>query len=497
MLARNLTLKKKKVLLIEKGGLQFSTHCLNTSRVHWQRGGVQGPSQDNDVVYNAVKAKVNTTAESDPYAGGPVYCLGGRSNVWGLFCPRIPSSTIKDYFPDSIRSYLDDKTGGGYEKAFGLMTNESQTFGNLYPKSVKTAEESTEEAGWEKDLDTALENFYNYYKVKKTPPTMSLAPLAAQFNSAGLYHFPQGGYSTVDRLLDQLYSRDAYLTAQLDTEVLCCDKTASSYTLTVRSVANQQLHQIVSRSVILCAGAIGTASIALSSGLQTSIPKVGKGLTDHEIWGVRILWDSQTGKPGKDPMKFQSEIEIDKEPALLNVAVNANTFLSRDFAAFLTQSLDKSGNVKASSSSESSNNDMVNITLEFQSPLSEDNEVLSLPSSDPVINIRRSTASADKQAMMQQLAKQIRQNFLGASSEEGPRFALAGFGVVAHEVGTMRIKGPKTQEDYVVDENLQVRGREKLYVCDLSVFPVSPAANPSLTLVALAIRLAEHLAPSK
>ena len=196
-------------------------------------------------------------------------------------------------------------------------------------------------------------------------------------------------------------------------------------------------------------------------------------------------------------MKFQSEIEIDKEPALLNVAVNANTFLSRDFAAFPTQSLDKSGNVKASSSSESSNNDMVNITLEFQSPLSEDNEVLSLPSSDPVIHIRRSTASADKKAMMQQLAKQTRQNFLGVSSEEGPRFALAGFGVVAHEVGTMRIKGPKTREDYVVDENLQVRGREKLYVCDLSVFPVSPAANPSLTLVALAIRLAEHLAPSK
>ena len=496
VLARKLTLKKKKVLLIEKGGLKFSTHCLNTSRLHWQKGGVQGPSQDNDVVYNAVKAKVNTTADSDPYAGGPVYCLGGRSNVWGLFCPRIPASTLKDYFPEKIRCYLDDDDDkvGGYERAFELMTNESQNLTKPYPKGLNATEE-TEETGVSRELDQAIENFYGYNATYV--PTVSLAPIAAQFNSAGLYHFPQGAYSTVDHLLDQLYSRDACLTVLLDTEVLSCDGTASPYSLTVRSLTNQRLHQIVSKSVILCAGTIGTASIALNIGLQTYIHKVWKGLTDHEIWGVRILWDIEdSAKSGKEPMKFQSEILIDDEPALLNVAVNANTFLSRDFAAFPTQSLDCQGKAKPAGSSTSSNKDMINITLEFQSPLSENNEVLTLPTPDPVIRINRSTASTKKQKRMQDLAKEIRRSFLGASSEEGPRFALAGFGVVAHEVGTMRLKGPKTQTDYVVDENLQVRGRPNLYVCDLSIFPVSPAANPSLTLVALAMRLAERLARS-
>ena len=279
---------------------------------------------------------------------------------------------------------------------------------------------------------------------------------------------------------------------------MSCDGTASPYSLTVRSVTNQQLHQIVSKSVILCAGTIGTASIALNSGLQTWIPKVGKGLTDHEIWGWHILWDiKDEAKPGKDPMKFQSEISIDEEPAQLNVAVNANTFLSRDFAAFPTQSLSCSAKANSAGSSTSSNKDMINITLEFQSPLSEDNEVLALLASDPVIHIKRSTASAEKQEKMQDLAKEIRRSLLGASSEDGPRFALAGSGVVAHEVGTMRLQGPKTQTDYVVDENLQVRGRPDLYVCDLSIFPVSPGTNPSLTLVALAMHLAESLAPSK
>jgi choline dehydrogenase-like flavoprotein len=44
-----------------------------------------------------------------------------------------------------------------------------------------------------------------------------------------------------------------------------------------------------------------------------------------------------------------------------------------------------------------------------------------------------------------------------------------------------------------VDANLQLRGCKNLYVCDLSVFPSAPASNPSLTLAALAIRLADHL----
>ena len=34
---------------------------------------------------------------------------------------------------------------------------------------------------------------------------------------------------------------------------------------------------------------------------------------------------------------------------------------------------------------------------------------------------------------------------------------------------------------------------DNLFACDNSVFPASPAANPSLTTAALALRLAAHL----
>jgi choline dehydrogenase-like flavoprotein len=42
----------------------------------------------------------------------------------------------------------------------------------------------------------------------------------------------------------------------------------------------------------------------------------------------------------------------------------------------------------------------------------------------------------------------------------------------------------------VVDANLKFLAYDNLYACDNSVFPTSPAANPSLTLAALALRLA-------
>ena len=45
----------------------------------------------------------------------------------------------------------------------------------------------------------------------------------------------------------------------------------------------------------------------------------------------------------------------------------------------------------------------------------------------------------------------------------------------------------------VVDADGRVHGMANLYVAGSSVFPTSGAANPTLTIVALALRLAAHL----
>jgi choline dehydrogenase-like flavoprotein len=48
----------------------------------------------------------------------------------------------------------------------------------------------------------------------------------------------------------------------------------------------------------------------------------------------------------------------------------------------------------------------------------------------------------------------------------------------------------------VVDANARVHGIGNLYVAGSAVFPSSSQANPTLAAIALALRLAEHLAQS-
>jgi choline dehydrogenase-like flavoprotein len=45
----------------------------------------------------------------------------------------------------------------------------------------------------------------------------------------------------------------------------------------------------------------------------------------------------------------------------------------------------------------------------------------------------------------------------------------------------------------VVDENCRVHATANLFVAGSSVFPTGGFANPTLTIVALALRLADHL----
>ena len=60
-----------------------------------------------------------------------------------------------------------------------------------------------------------------------------------------------------------------------------------------------------------------------------------------------------------------------------------------------------------------------------------------------------------------------------------------------HHMGATRMS--KDPADGIVDPNLRVHSVDNLYIASVSVFPTSGYANPTLTLVALAFRLAEHL----
>jgi choline dehydrogenase-like flavoprotein len=67
-----------------------------------------------------------------------------------------------------------------------------------------------------------------------------------------------------------------------------------------------------------------------------------------------------------------------------------------------------------------------------------------------------------------------------------PRMSLS-----RHHMGATRMA--VSAKDGVVDENCRVHGMTDLYVAGSSVFPTSGIANPTLTLLALACRMSDHL----
>ena len=60
-----------------------------------------------------------------------------------------------------------------------------------------------------------------------------------------------------------------------------------------------------------------------------------------------------------------------------------------------------------------------------------------------------------------------------------------------HHMGTTRLgQDPETS---VVDPDCQIHDVQRLFLAGSSVFPAAGYANPTLTIIALAIRLADHL----
>ncbi|TFY79003.1 hypothetical protein EWM64_g5011 [Hericium alpestre] len=100
--------------------------------------------------------------------------------------------------------------------------------------------------------------------------------------------------------------------------------------------------------------------------------------------------------------------------------------------------------------------------------------------------------------VMETLQEVLNIEFLKDHTNTDPRyFQPLELGGVAHELGTIPMRGKSGgHSTYCLDEDLKLVGHDGVYVCDLSVFPMSPEVNPTLTLAALALRLSrEVLAP--
>jgi choline dehydrogenase-like flavoprotein len=72
-----------------------------------------------------------------------------------------------------------------------------------------------------------------------------------------------------------------------------------------------------------------------------------------------------------------------------------------------------------------------------------------------------------------------------------PQAALARVRGGRHHMGTTRMA--ESERSGVVDADCRVFGQDNLFCAGSSVFPTAGHANPTLTIVALALRLADRL----
>ncbi|KAG8873298.1 hypothetical protein FRB97_006851, partial [Tulasnella sp. 331] len=186
----------KSILVIEKGGLVFHSHCLNTSR---PEGLGNNRGQQNDTFFALFKDDYDITHPNSekPYVppstwkGGPMHCVGGRSAAWGLFSPRVHDDTLRKWFPESVAKDLKDTYFVEAEKLFNLSL----------PKTKVVHQHLIERL----NIDAR-----HLYKVN-----WQWGRIASEFKDSRNFDFAEGAYSTIDKLLEIMMSKP-YVSADSD-----------------------------------------------------------------------------------------------------------------------------------------------------------------------------------------------------------------------------------------------------------------------------------------
>ncbi|KAF3170105.1 hypothetical protein TWF225_011726 [Orbilia oligospora] len=412
-----------RVLVIERGSLQFSTHCMNTPTPGWYRK--EGPSMSTDVVFQSIKSPIKTvTSNSVPYVGGPVHCLGGRSNVWGMYAPPLDAISIQRYLGDDIKRYLFD--ADGYKRAYKLLSN-GGSLEAPYPISPGLVHIMVERVD---RILQAFNNIYQWPQITGDPYRLgrfTLCPMGTEF-----FQSTRRKVTTVNYEGEQIIS----------------------FTVLDPERKYDQLRTIPTggATVVLSCGTIDTAALALRSrlskipdGLSELSPKlgwspneIGVGLTDHDIWGVRFdlgrradavtnalhgqalriqAWatlfpdDERRDIPYLiDPQPLSESGHRDREPlrlelpqasanpsdraaqCLINITINATSFLGSSLYHESSKVyLDENQNIiseKAFNQNyEEGRKSSLQVVFEFDSQLQDDNKVLNLPRSAPTIEI--------------------------------------------------------------------------------------------------------------
>lgn len=453
------------VLVLEAGSYLTPTHVGNLPRQH-----ALAPRVDKHIwhLWDEFKVTNYANAPGSGYQGGQGFNLGGRSIFWGGLIPRMSWWELETW-PQPVRWFLEDH---GYALAEELLK--------------RTQLDSDFQRQTRAELTRALPEY-----------VVMGAPMAVQHSIPRLNTVPAGVFSTADLLMESRLTGgpkgNQHLTVNLNhAAVQIITEGGRATGVVAHDLVADKPRTFRGRAVVLAAGTVESAKLALLSGLNDPSGNLGAGITDHPIFFVHfglpagaplyradaaaklLLQHRDAGTQAGPPRSWTHRYNVVVE---LGTDFNQGRFVDPDL---LEAAIAARGNLM-----------LCELVVLFDAPLLAGNSLTQQGPSfvKPVVAMAEPPITGDEWNEINALSARVIQ-LLGGVPLPGGGLGLnrAPMGGVAHEVGTLRL-GPEG----VVNEDLRFHAYQNLYACDLSVFPSSPAANPTLTLAALAMRLAEHL----
>lgn len=470
-LADALSDRGARTLVLDAGGLWFPVHMNEL------------PSSEVDLAQrDELGHYVNLGGSGLVF--GVHFNLGGRSTYWSGVIPRVREWEMRGLWPSSVRDYLLTAGPGGlsgYDRAERTV-RKGKTLG---PFQDRLREYLATELGSD-------------FRVTDLPRSMHQPNMTADGRVENVLEKPTGVYSTVDLLLDSIgfsgktgrnniWVKLHHLTTRIETadgkatEVVCQD------------LVGKVERRYRGRFVVLACGSMESPKLAINSGLPDPNSLMGKGLTDHPAYFYKFHHELPQSGPGGWVGDARGHAKILIQPRTATPtqhAYNVELLINPKYWSARHADDDQWSRLV-----ESERKSKVEIKFSFSSALGAGNFIRPRGAGEkPEVFVANNTTGDPFKAEVVEVRNRVL-TALGvtglSSSWSDAEWDQGTGGTPHHAGGTLRMSGDGTG---VVDENLKFLGLDNLYCCDLSVFPTIPAANPALTLVALALRLGDALA---
>ncbi|NEQ54180.1 MAG: GMC oxidoreductase [Leptolyngbya sp. SIO3F4] len=494
-----------RILVLDAGSFIYPTHVYNISRV------------PNFSVANhfGVDNFTQSPSEQNFIGGKPQLAFGGRSIFWSGLIPE-PQEWELEFFPDNVRQDLSSQ----YFSLAADRMHESISLGEKAQDIVQHFQNSS---------------LNDDFVIKEAPRALHQPYLNE--DSTPKEHFfvePTGVFNTAELLINQVgltpgANQDGKgLFIKLNSFVEAVKNLPFDWyeVQTTDTITGEQI-SFYSPKVIIAAGSTESPKLINRSDAYQSMPntiqqRVGSGLTDHPVTGESQAYVSSLGNIAlsrQDHAKiiFYSRGKVDSNGHVrfpFNIEMNIN----HEYWHL------RNNDPSAEPVDDDTSKTRIDIKFSFANCLDDENRIFSHANDGytPDIGFKRFSVLDDLLTsrfpalagwnvgqqeffnLLNQTRNRVFSEFNGVNvitgeygGGNGKQWPF-GWGTVHHACGTLRMpwkanRNASFNTESVVDEDLKVRGTAGLYVCDMSVMPVSTAANPVRALAGLALRLSNHL----